>query len=228
AADSLLAIKRLVFDRKEISPANLKAMLENNFEGYARERNRLLNVPKYGNDLDEADEMYRQLHRYVCTTTKSMADKVGLHSYLVVNINNSANTILGRKTAASADGRLAFTSMANGNAATPGMDKSGITAYLNSISRPAADIHAGYVQNLKFMPDVFKLHVDKAKALIASYFKMGGTQLMINVVNNADLQRAMEHPEEFPNLIVRVGGFSARFIDLDRDVQLEILSRTGY
>lgn len=228
ASDSLLAIKELVFERKEISPANLKARLECNFDGYDRERNRLLNVPKYGNDLSQADEIYLKLHRYVCATTQSMAARFGLHSYLVVNINNSANTILGRKTAASADGRLAFTSMANGNAATPGMDKSGITAYLNSIARPEAELHAGYVQNLKFMPELFNDHFDKARALIKSYFKMGGTQLMINVVNNADLRRAMEHPEEFPNLIVRVGGFSARFIDLDRDVQLEILSRTGY
>ncbi len=228
ASDSLLAIKELVFEQHKISPSNLKAMLERNFEGCARERNRLLHVPKYGNDHHEADEMYLKLHRYVCETTKSMAARVRLHSYLVVNINNSANTILGRKTAASADGRLAFTSMANGNAATPGMDRSGITAYLNSIARPEPNIHAGYVQNLKFTPDLFKNNFDKVKSLLKAYFAMGGTQAMINVVNNADLQRAMEHPEEYPNLIVRVGGFSARFIDLDRDVQLEILSRTVY
>lgn len=228
ASDSLLALKKCVFDHQEIAPAKLKAMLKSNFEGFARERKRLLQVPKYGNDLDQADEMYLRLHRYVCEATKSMASRVGLHSYMVVNINNSANTILGRKTAASADGRLAFTSMANGNAATPGMDQNGITAYLNSIAKPQPDIHAGYVQNLKFMPDLFNDHFDTTQALIASYFKMGGTQVMINVVNNADLKRAMDHPEEFPNLIVRVGGFSARFIDLDRDVQLEILSRTGY
>ena len=228
ASDSLLAMKQLVFEQGKIFPSKLKAMLERNFEGFDRERNLLLNAPKYGNDLDLADEMYLSLHRYVGETTRSMAARFGLHSYLVVNINNSANTILGRKTAASADGRLAFTSMANGNAATPGMDKNGITAYLNSIAKPQPDIHAGYVQNLKFMPDLFKDHFDKVTALIDAYFKMGGTQLMINVVNNADLKRAMEHPEEFPNLIVRVGGFSARFIDLDRDVQLEILNRTVY
>ena len=84
------------------------------------------------------------------------------------------------------------------------------------------------VQNLKLTPDLFRNHFDKVKALLTAYFKMGGTQLMINVVNNDDLLRAMDSPEEFPNLIVRVGGFSARYIDLDRDVQFEILSRTGY
>ncbi len=151
-----------------------------------------------------------------------------MHSYLAVNINNSANTILGRKTAASADGRMAYTSMANGNAATPGMDQNGITSYLNSITKPEYCIHAGYVQNLKLTPDLFKNHFDKIKALIRAYFKLGGTQLMINVMRNIDLLRAMDHPEKFQNLIVRVGGFSARFIDLDRDVQLEILNRTIY
>lgn len=227
-SDSLLAIKKLVFEEKKISPSYLKDMIQNNFAGFEKERNLLLNVAKYGNNDEAADDMYLKVHRHVCETTKSMAAKVGLHSYLVVNINNSANTILGRKTAASADGRMAFTSMANGNAATPGMDQSGITSVLNSITKPDPGIHAGYVQNLKLTPDLFKNHFDKVKALLKAYFKMGGTQLMINVINNTDLLRAMEHPDEFQNLIVRVGGFSARFIDLDRDVQLEILNRTGY
>ena len=227
-SDSLLAIKKLVFEDKSISPSCLKEMIQNNFARFEKERNLLLNVAKYGNNDEAADEMSQKVHRHVCETTKSMAAKVGLHSYLVVNINNSANTILGRKTAASADGRMAYTSMANGNAATPGMDQSGITSYLNSITKPDSRIHAGYVQNLKLTPDLFKNHFDKVKALLKAYFKMGGTQLMVNVVNNADLLRAIEHPDEFQNLIVRVGGFSARFIDLDRDVQLEILNRTVY
>ena len=227
-SDSLLAIKKLVFEDKIISPSCLKDMIQNNFAGFEKERNLLLNVAKYGNNDEAADDMYLKVHHHVCETTKSMAEKVGLHSYLVVNINNSANTILGRKTAASVDGRMAYTSMANGNAATPGMDKNGITAYLNSIAKPKPSIHAGYVQNLKLTPDLFRNHFDKVKALLTAYFKIGGTQLMVNVVNNADLLHAMEHPDEFPNLIVRVGGFSARFIDLDQDVQLEILSRTGY
>ncbi len=228
AADSLLAIKKLVYEQQQISPCQLQEMLRSNFDGFSKERTWLLRAPKYGNDHPEADAMYLRLHRFVCETTRAMAERVGLHSYLVVNINNSANTILGRKTAASADGRLAFTSMANGNAATPGMDRSGITAYLNSISKPEADLHAGYVQNLKLSPELFDRYFDNVKALLQAYFKQGGTQLMINVVNNDDLQRAMAHPEEYPNLIVRVGGFSARFIDLERDVQLEILQRTSY
>jgi pyruvate-formate lyase len=227
-ADSLLAIKQLVFEDKSISPSCLKDMIQNNFKGFEKERNLLLNVAKYGNNDEQADEMYLKVHHHVCETTKSMSEKIGLHSYLVVNINNSANTILGRKTAASADGRMAYTSMANGNAATPGMDQGGITSYLNSITKPEPGIHAGYVQNLKLTPDLFRNHFDKVKALLKAYFKMGGTQLMINVVNNADLIRAMDRPEEFSNLIVRVGGFSARFIDLDRDVQFEILNRTVY
>ncbi|NIO87791.1 MAG: hypothetical protein GTN68_45375 [Candidatus Aminicenantes bacterium] len=227
-ADSLLAIKKLVFEEKNISPCRLKDMIQNNFKGFEKERNLLLNVAKYGNNDEAADEMYLKVHHHVCETTKSIAEKVGLHSYLAVNINNSANTILGRKTAASADGRMAYTSMANGNAATPGMDQNGITSYLNSITKPEYCIHAGYVQNLKLTPDLFKNHFDKIKALIRAYFKLGGTQLMINVMRNIDLLRAMDHPEKFQNLIVRVGGFSARFIDLDRDVQLEILNRTIY
>ena len=227
-SDSLLAIKKLVFDGNRISPEKLKKMIIANFKGYEEERQLMLNTPKYGNDDSEADDMYLRVNRHVCHKTKSMAARVGLNSYLVVNINNSANTILGRKTAASPDGRLAYTSMANGNSASPGMDKNGITSYLNSIAKPDSHIHAGYVQNIKLTPDLFMNNMDKVKALMRTYFRMGGTQLMVNVVNNADLVRAMKHPEEYPTLIVRVGGFSARFIDLDPDVQLEIINRTTY
>lgn len=228
ASDSLFAIKKHVFEHKRISPDQLLKMIKQNFDCYDEAQRVLLETPKYGNDDEEADDMYLQVHRHVCGSALSLAKGVGLHSYLVVNINNSANTILGRKTMASADGRKAFTPMANGNAASPGMDTSGITAYLNSISRPDPDIHAGCVQNLKLSPGLFREHFDKLKALLRTWFKRGGTQLMINVVKKEDLLRALDHPEEFPNLIVRVGGFSARFIELDRDVQLEIINRTSY
>lgn len=227
-ADSLLAIRKKVFEEKSIAANELVTILENNFKDYEKERHQLMAVAKYGNDDKEADEMVQAVNDFVCETAKVMSAKVGLHSYLVVNINNSANAILGRKTAASADGREAFTPMANGNSASPGSDHKGLTAYLNSISKPTGKSHAGFVQNLKLSPKLFEDHFDKLQALLQSYFCKGGSQLMINLVSNSDLRKAMQHPEAFSNLIVRVGGFSARFIDLDHDVQMEILNRTSY
>lgn len=227
-ADSLLAIQRLVFDEKRFTLDELREMIRNDFKGYEVEQELLLGLPKYGNDNSEADEMLLRVHNHVCEHTRKQRENTGLHSYLVVNINNNANTVLGRHTAASPDGRNAGKPMANGNTPAPGMDQSGLTALLNSIIKPPINMHAGATQNLKFSKELFRDYRDKIKLLLKVYWARGGAQAMITVVGAEDLQRAMERPEEYGNLLVRVGGFTARFIDLDRDVQEEILKRTLY
>jgi pyruvate-formate lyase len=186
------------------------------------------NLPKYGNDIDEVDDMLTVVHDHVCGYSRSLNIKGGLHSYLVVNINNHANAILGRHTGASADGRKKGTPMANANNPSSGCDTNGVTAFLNSIVKPAVDVHAGSVQNMKFSKDIFKNHSAEVRALLSTYFSNGGSQAMINVIGRDDLENAMKFPEEYANLIVRVGGFTARFVELDRDVQEEILNRTLY
>jgi len=227
-ADALLAIRNVVFRDRKYSLDEVVSALDTNFEGDARLRRALLDQPKYGNDMDEADEMLMKVHDHVCLATMAEAKKVGLDSYLVVNINNSANTIFGKFTAASADGRLAGTSLANGNTPHMGMDQNGATALLNSIVKPATHIHAGASQNFKLSREMLTKYREQTMDLIDTYFDKGGAQLMITAVNRGDLEQAMEHPEEYPNLLVRVGGFSARFVELDREIQLEILNRTLY
>ncbi len=227
-ADSLTAIQDLVYDRKLIAPDRLLAALAADFEGFDRERRLLLDAPKYGNDDPRADAMMVRVHDHVCQTTRAQADRVGLHSYLVVVINNAANTLLGAWTAASADGRRARAPMANGNAPSSGADRRGLTAVLNSMRRPSAHVHAGAVQNLKLSPDLFRARRPELRALLGTYFDEGGAQAMITVVSRGDLERAMACPEDYGHLFVRVGGFSARFVDLGRDVQMEILQRTLY
>jgi len=228
AADSLTAIKDLVYDRKLITPAGLLDALAADFEGFDYERRLLLDAPKYGNDDDRADAMLCRVHEHVCTVTRAQAARVGLHSYLVVVINNAANTLLGAWTAASADGRRARTPMNNGNAPSSGSDRKGMTALLNSMVKPSTAIHAGAVQNMKFSPELFRMRRPELEALLGTYFENGGAQAMITVVRRGDLEAAMERPEEYGHLFVRVGGFSARFVDLGRDVQTEILQRTLY
>jgi pyruvate-formate lyase len=226
--DSLLAIKKLVFEEKKISQSDLPDILKKNFRGFPKEKAMMQKAPKYGNDLDEEDDMLIRIHDHVCKFTRDQAAKVGLHSYLVVNINNHANTILGRKTHASADGRGAYAPMANANTPSSGQDKNGLTAMLNSIVKPRTDIHAGAVQNIKFSKELFNESRRVVKDLLDTYFDMGGAQAMITVLGKDDLLNAMKHPEKYQNLMVRVGGFSARFVELDRDVQEEILARTMY
>ena len=226
--DSLVAIKKLVYETGALKLDRLISILDKNFSSYEDVRKKLLAQPKYGNDEDEADNMAVYLHDFVCDFTMSRKKVTGLHSYLVVNINNDANTTLGRFTSASADGRKAFTSMSNGNAAMTGMDRNGITALMNSLVKLHPDRHAGLVQNLKFSKDMFSRYRKKLEALLNTYFSQGGTQAMITVVDRNELQKAMESPVDYQNLIVRVGGFSARFVELSREVQMEILNRTLY
>ena len=168
------------------------------------------------------------MHEHVCNAVRDQAARVGLHSYLVVIINNSANSLMGRWTAASADGRRARAPMNNGNAPSSGNDRKGMTAMLNSIVKPSPAIHAGAVQNMKFSRELFLTRRAELEALLAAYFARGGAQAMITVVSRGDLERAMADPAGYRHIFVRVGGFSARFVDLPRDVQLEILQRTLY
>ncbi len=228
AADSLTAVKQLVYDTGKLTPGELLRALDADFQGHERVRQMLADAPKYGNDDPAADEMLVRVHEHVCNHTRDQAARVGLHSYLVVIINNSANALMGRWTAASADGRRACTPMNNGNAPSSGYDRKGVTAVLNSIVKPSTRIHAGAVQNMKFSRDLFVKNRPELEALLDTYFENGGPQAMITVVSRGDLEEAMKHPQNYRHIFVRVGGFSARFVDLPRDVQLEILQRTLY
>lgn len=227
-ADSLTAIKHLVYDTGRVTPDELLAALDANFQGHPHMRRLLQRVPKYGNDDDQADAMLLRVHEHVCRYTRQRGERTPLHSYLVVVINNGANTLMGRWTAASADGRRAGAPMNNGNAPSSGADSKGVTALLNSLVKPSPAIHAGAVQNLKFSPVLFTRHRAELEALLQTYFDLGGAQAMITVVSRGDLERAMEEPENYRHLFVRVGGFSARFVTLPWDIQREILERTLY
>ena len=227
-SDSLLAIRELVYEKKLLSIKKMVKILTANFEGFAKERKMMLDCPKYGNDNDAADKMMCLVHNHICKFTRSQNKHNSLHSYLVVIINNDANTVMGKYTGASPDGRLAFTYMNPGNNPVGGMDRNGATAFMNSLLKPDPSIHAGAVQNMKFSKDLFRERRNILEALLGTYFKEGGTQAMLTVVSGGDLEEAIRHPEKYANLIVRVGGFSERFVNLPPETQQEILSRTMY
>lgn len=226
ASDSLTAIKKVVFDDKKFSLNQVIDAMNHNFKGYETIRKELLNAPKYGNDDDYADAIAIELHEYICNAIRDSAKKVNLDSYLVVIINNQVNTEWGRATSASADGRLLGVYLNNGNNPQGGADKNGPTAMLNSLVKLKPKYHAGSVQNIKFTPDIFNNYRPVIRSLFKTYFQKGGPQLMVTVVGKGVLEDAYHHPEKYPNLLVRVGGFSAKFVNLERDVQADILSRT--
>jgi pyruvate-formate lyase len=228
AADSLAAIKKVVFEDRSVSKKDLLKVLKANFKNYTKEHQLLIDAPKYGNDIDYADKIARDVHDHLCKTVLDQKNTTNLDSHLAVIINNEMNTWYGKTCIASADGRLSQLPLAPGNTASGGMDKNGPTALLNSVVKLNPDLHAGTVQNIKFGPDMFTKYLEKFNAMLKTYFKRGGTQLMVTVVNQKDLLDALIHPDKYQNLLVRVGGFSARFIDLSPEVQQEIISRTAY
>lgn len=227
-ANSLFAIKDVVYDRKRMSAERLMEALRADFQGYEQERKILLEAEKYGNDLEGVDGMARDLHEFVCNAVRERKRLTNMHSYMVVIINNEANTVLGRFTAASADGRRSGEPMANANNPAGGTDTNGATAMLNSLVKLRTDIHAGAVQNMTFSRELFGENRKILEQLLRTYFANGGQQAMINVLGREDLLNAMERPWDYGHLLVRVGGFSARFVTLAPDVQREIASRTLY
>jgi pyruvate-formate lyase len=103
-----------------------------------------------------------------------------------------------------------------------------LTAMLNSILKPRHDTHAGMVSNIRFTRESFASSREKITGLVRNYFDRGAAHAMITVVGRDDLRDAMLHPQDYRDLIVRVGGFSARFVDLKKDVQQEIYDRITY
>lgn len=228
AADALLAIKKIVFEQKQLSKADLLTCLKANFNGFERELQLLKSSPKYGNDNMEADSMSLWVNETVCRIAQQQAKQFGLSHFNVVLVNNGDSITLGKATAASADGRLAGTALSNGNQPGAGNDKTGITALLNSMSKLDASLHAGTTQNIRLSKSTITLHRKKIEALIQAYFGQGGSQVMITIAGKEELEQALSNPDQYSNLIVRVGGYSERFIDLPRDVQQEVIKRTVY
>ncbi len=228
AADSLTAIAQLVFEQSACTLTELAAACAANFAGFETLRHRLLTAPKYGNDDPSADGMAVRVHEHVCRVTAAQAVKVRLDSYLVVIINNWANALFGMTTGATPDGRLTGETLANGNNPHPGMDRNGATAFLKSMLKLDPSLHAGAVQNMKFSRSLLVEQRPILEALLNGYFKQGGAQAMLTILDRGDLEAAMREPEKWGHLMVRVGGFSARFIDLPRESQLDLLRRTLY
>ncbi|WP_246552506.1 pyruvate formate lyase family protein [Vallitalea pronyensis] len=225
--DSLAAINKVVFDDQHYSLQEVVRAVNRNFKGSTAIQSALLQAPKYGNDNNYVDAIGIDFHAFACSYIKDRASHYGLDSFLAVNINNNTNTLWGLQTGASYDGRKYSEYLNPGNNPHSGRDQNGITAMLNSISKLRPDIHGGFVQHIKMSPRLFREERDKVKAVFAGYFnRIGGSQLMITVVDQAMLLEAQKEPEKHSNLIVRVGGFSARFVDIDRETQNEIISRT--
>lgn len=227
-SDALWAIKHLVYDTKKYTLKELNQAVLSNFEGYEHIRKDCLNCDKYGNDLSTADNMANDLYEFVAKGVRNRGIKTGMQYFLIVISNNQLNTEWGNRTAASPDGRLSGMYMNPANNPQGGADKNGPTALLNSLSKFDAKYHGGSVQNIKFTKNFFNENRKVIKQLFKTYFAKGGCHLMVTVIEKGALEDAIKNPEKYQDLIVRVSGFSAVFVNLSSNVQEELLSRVLY
>lgn len=227
-SDALYAIKKLVFDEKKYSLEYMNEAANHNFEGYEKLLKDILNSEKYGNDEQACDDMANRCYEYVAKGIRNRGIENGMGYYLIVISNNQTNTDWGKQTAASLDGRKRGVYMNPANNPQGGASKNGPTAVLNSLCKFDAKYHGGSVQNMKFTPRMMKEDKEKVQAMFETYFENGGCQLMVTVVDHGVLEDAQKHPENYPDLIVRVAGYSAVFVHLSKDIQEELLSRTLY
>jgi len=225
-ADSLTAIKKLVFDEKKISPDELIKALDADFVGYERIQRMLLSAPKYGNDEDAADDMAVLFQASLCKIIQSQKEELKLDFLLADLINAGGHISLGKYVGATPDGRLALMPLTNANNPTLGADKQGLTALLNSMAKLNTWDIGGEVQYLKISRETLTNSKEKITDLFKAYFENGGPQLMVTSVAKGELERAMKEPEKYANLMVRVGGYNARFVELAIEDQREILGRT--
>ncbi len=276
-ADSMLAIKQLVYDEKKLTLADVKDALDNNFghgfsiqkctevtENIMREllekgqsvsvedasricqavyqssidhadRARydeilkmIADVPKYGNDNEEADLLAREVaYTYTKPLENYRNPRGGIYQAGLYPV--SANVPLGAQTGATPDGRLANTPVADGVGPMQGRDVQGPTATANSVSVLDHMIASnGTLFNQKFHPSALtgQEGLEKFVALLRTFFENKGMHMQFNVVSVETLLDAQKHPEKYRSLVVRVAGYSAHFTTLSKSLQDDIIKRT--
>ncbi len=231
-ADSLAAIRELVYEKKSLDAGRLLHALQTDFQDDELCRVMLLNkAPKYGNDIEWVDELGAKWANYFADRLKLYRNRRG-GIYQMGLYTVSAHVPMGQNVGASADGRHAKDPLADGGvSAMYGRDTHGPTALLHSVAKlPFTRAGNGTLLNMKFLPQFFKTEtgVSKFVGLIRSFVDLGISHIQFNVLNEADLRAAQETPENYRGLTVRVAGYTAYFTELARDLQDEIIARTVY
>jgi pyruvate formate-lyase/glycerol dehydratase family glycyl radical enzyme len=231
-ADSLAALKKLVFDERSVEPRRLIEALRRNFEEDEPLRQRLMNrVPKYGNDVAWVDEIGHQWIRYFTTRVSTYRNVRG-GPYHTGLYTVSAHVPMGKNVGATPDGRYAEEPLADGGmSAVYGRDHTGPTALLKSVSRIDSLLGSnGTLLNMKFLPQFFRTEPDirKFATFLRTFVKLRIHHVQFNVIRNEDLMEAKKKPERHRSLTVRVAGYTAYFTELASDLQDEIIARTCY
>ncbi|NOY82274.1 MAG: hypothetical protein GXP31_14845 [Kiritimatiellaeota bacterium] len=226
AADTLYALKTAVFDEKFCTPRELLQALKDDFAGHEVLHRRLLAVPKYGAGHEPADRMMNRLLRSVCDIFHRYRNRHGRPVKPIVFTFVWAPEI-GATLGASADGRRARRPIGHGLTPQAFGMRQGLTAAINSCTALDAACVSGGASTMWDLDPAW-VNLSILKGVVAAFLRKKGQIFQGNTTDVADLKKALDRPEEYPNLIVRVGGFSARFIHLNRALQMEIIERVRH
>ncbi len=230
AADSLTAIKKLVYDEKKLTMDELLEALDSNFEGERGQeiRKMCLDAPKYGNDIDEADYMVRNVGKIIPHLLESERTPFGSR-YSIIRQGLTWHYYGGKGVAALPNGRKAGEPLADASLSpTQGADTNGPTAVCNSALKADFSDARTAVLNQKFPLSLFNnpVFAEKLADFTETFFRNGGLHIQYNLLDAETLRQAKKHPEQYKDLIVRVAGYSAYFVLLAPEVQEEIIARS--
>ena len=230
--DSLCAIKKLVFEDKKLTMKEVIDACDCNFEGKEDVRQLLMTAPCYGNDDEYADEMANKIDAFNVLYGQKYAKELGMHND-VRYVPFTSHVPFGKVVGATPNGRLAWTALSDGSSASHGADKNGPTAVLLSNYTSKNYGHrdrAARMLNIKFTPKCVEGEegTEKLVSFIRTFCDLKLWHVQFNVINKDTLIAAQKDPEKYRNLIVRIAGYSAYFVDLSPDLQNDLIARTAH
>jgi len=226
--DSLYNIKKVIYEEKLMTMPELIQILNSNFKGQEELRQKLINkYNKWGNDNEDIDQLANKMWDLFCSeVVKHKCIRNGCYNPGAYSMG--VHVIEGFFTKASADGRKTMQALSNSLSPVNNMEKKGLTATLNSIAKLNYSLSInGVAVNIRIHPQNISSeeNVDKFYYLLKSYFDKGGMQIQPNIVSTDTLRDAQKHPEKYPDLVVKVGGYNATFVDLGTPIQNDIIDR---
>jgi formate C-acetyltransferase len=230
ATDSLSAIKTHVFDCKTVRMEQLLAATDADFRDQEPLRQWLQNkTPRFGNDDDRADVLAQRVYDSLFQAIDGRPNGRGGRYHLNM-LSTTCHVYFGTKVGATPDGRHAGLPISDGTSPAQGADRHGPTAVCRSLGKMDQVKSGGTLLNQRFLPGVLEgeAGLNALAALIRGYFRLGGHHIQFNVVGTDTLRDAQAHPDRYRDLLVRVAGYSDYFVDIGRDLQDEIISRTAH
>ncbi|MCP4641886.1 MAG: hypothetical protein GY851_15690 [bacterium] len=228
--DSLMAIRELVFNKKELDASEFSRILADNYVDAEPLRRRIGRCPRFGNGDSETDALAASVTQHVCGEFLKHRPWRG-GRFVPSCIMFEAYGPAGAGVGATPDGRRAYEPIADSIGPHQGRDTHGPTSMLRSVASLPQRLAAGTpVTNIRFTTDMFATPEARRRVrdLISTYFKMGGMQLQVSVVDQEVLRDAIDHPERHEDLIVRIGGYSTYFNRLSPEHKRAVLERTAH